>query len=385
VNFVLLSPHFPPNYVRFALALRAHGVPVLGVGDAAWVDLAPALQAALTEYATVRDLHDREAVYRAVAWLVSRHGRIRAIESFNEHWLDTEAWLRQAYNVPGLRPDTLAPLQSKAGMKALFARAGVPFIPGERVVDAAQVRAFVAREGLPIILKPDVGVGAGDTWRVDTPAELDQALTRPLDGYVIERFIDGTIVSYDGLTDRAGEPVFVTSLVYGDGVMELVQQRRTVHFVSVRDVPADLEEAGRRIIRAAGLRERFFHLELFRRTDGTLVALELNLRPPGGYIPEMMGLTCATDVYRAYARVLATGQPPERTLRVTNVAHVCRRDQRTYRRSHAELVARLGASLALHARVPEVFSAAMGDELYLVTDPDLDRLNRTVAWMIEEG
>jgi len=385
MNVLCVSPGFPPNFAGFAVALREVGVTPLGLGDVPWDHLAPELRHALAEYYWVPDLGDYDAVMRGAAFLIHRHGRLDRVESFNEHWLQTDARLRCDFNVPGLRPDELGRLQSKVAMKALFAAAGVPAIPGEAVRDPDQVRAFVAREGLPVILKPDVGVGAGATWRVDTAAELEAALAGPLTGYVIERFVEGTIVSYDGFTDQDGEPAFVTSLEYGDGVMELVRERRTVHFVSLRDLPEDLADAGRRIVRAAGLRERFFHLELFRRPSGDLVALELNLRPPGGYIPEMMGLTCGTSVYRAYARLVATGSAPAPAVRVTNVAHVCRRDHRTYRRTHDEIVALAGPSLALQVRVPEIFSAAMGNALYLVADADLDRLRQTVAWMIEES
>jgi hypothetical protein len=30
MNFVFLSPHFPPNYFRFAVALKNQGITVLG-------------------------------------------------------------------------------------------------------------------------------------------------------------------------------------------------------------------------------------------------------------------------------------------------------------------------------------------------------------------
>ena len=30
MNFVFLSPHFPPNFYRFAARLKQHGVTVLG-------------------------------------------------------------------------------------------------------------------------------------------------------------------------------------------------------------------------------------------------------------------------------------------------------------------------------------------------------------------
>ncbi len=50
MNFVFLSPHFPPNYYKFAVALKNQGVTVLGLADENYDSLRPELKAALTEY-----------------------------------------------------------------------------------------------------------------------------------------------------------------------------------------------------------------------------------------------------------------------------------------------------------------------------------------------
>ena len=41
----------------------------------------------------------------------------------------------------------------------------------------------------------------------------------------------------------------------------------------VREIPEDLREAGRKVVEAFNVRERFFHFEFFRLEDGSLVAL----------------------------------------------------------------------------------------------------------------
>ena len=33
MNYIYLSPHFPPNYYNFCVALRKYGVNVLGLAD----------------------------------------------------------------------------------------------------------------------------------------------------------------------------------------------------------------------------------------------------------------------------------------------------------------------------------------------------------------
>ena len=39
MNFLTLSPHFPPNHVAFPVHLRRAGVNVLGIADAPYDDL----------------------------------------------------------------------------------------------------------------------------------------------------------------------------------------------------------------------------------------------------------------------------------------------------------------------------------------------------------
>ena len=56
MNFVFLSPHFPPNYYQFAVALRNQGVNVLGLADERYDSLRPELKAAMGEYYHVDDI-----------------------------------------------------------------------------------------------------------------------------------------------------------------------------------------------------------------------------------------------------------------------------------------------------------------------------------------
>jgi hypothetical protein len=58
LNVVFLSPHFPPNWFRFAVALRDVGANVLGIADVGVEQLNPELRDALNDYYRVDDLGD---------------------------------------------------------------------------------------------------------------------------------------------------------------------------------------------------------------------------------------------------------------------------------------------------------------------------------------
>ncbi len=386
MNFVFISPHFPPQYFHFVAALRERGVNVLAIGDASYDSLRPELRDSLREYFFVPSLQDEEALLRAAGYFTWRHGRLHRIESLNESWLEVEARLREDFNVPGLRPAEVHRLRSKSGMAAIFREAEVPHPELERVQGAEQVKAFARRVGYPLVLKPDVGVGAAHTFRVSSDAEVDRALAQPLPtAYVAQVYVRGTIVTFDGLVDAEGRILLHLSHEYSDGVMEVVNEKRDLSFWSLKHIPPALEEMGRKAVAALGLRERWFHLEFFRLPDGRFMVLEANLRPPGGFMTDMINYSCDIDVYRLWARIV-TGDPAG-DFRYTPRYHVChvgRRADRVYRHSHEEVVRRLGPTLVLHMReLPSVYQGAMGKEMYLTRHEDLERMRQDVRFVQE--
>jgi len=377
VNVLLISPHFPPPVWKYAQALAAEGAQVLGIADAPWTALPEPLRRSLSDYVRVPDLERYEALEHAARLLVGRHGRLHRVESLNEHWLVHEARLREALHVQGPRPAEVTRLRSKEGMRALFRSQGLPCTEGEPCRTPEQVRAFAERVGWPVVLKPDVGVGAQRTRRCDGPLDLDEALRQPLAGMVVERFVEGRLTSYDGLCDAQGRVLFQSSQVYGAGVMETVNEQRTASFHSRRTLPTALEALGRAAVAACGLRERFFHVELFEESGGYRL-LEVNVRPPGGFIVEMMSHASGGDLYRLWAKmlcgkeVLPVTEPPPLL-----VAHVGRRRSTRYRLTHEAAMQQLGAAVWWQGPLPPLLATAMGDDIYLLAserEPELLRM-----------
>ncbi|XXF76190.1 carboxylate--amine ligase [Myxococcaceae bacterium GXIMD 01537] len=382
MNVVFISPHFPPHFLHFATALRERGVTVLGLGDAPYDSLPPALRGALTEYYFVPHLGDYGALLRATGYFTWRHGRVDRIDSLNETWLELEARLREDFHVPGLQPEEVIRLRSKLGQHDLFKGAGVPHPDAIAARDAAGVKAFARRVGYPLVLKPDVGVGAARTFSVASDAEVDAAFTQPLSGYVAQAFVRGAIVTYDGLVDAQGRIVYVSSHEYSDGIMESVLEQRDLAIWNHREIPPELDALGRKTVAALGLRERWFHLEFFRLDDGRYVALEANLRPPGGYLTDMMNYASDIDVYRLWARVL-TGEDLSGFRHTPRfyVSHAARRASHRYRHGHEEVVRRLGRSLLVYRELPAVFHDALGEEMYLSRHEELPAMREALRFI----
>ena len=152
--------------------LKENGVTVLGIGDTPYDNLLPELKDALTEYFWLPDMTDYDAVYRATACLIHHHGKIQEVRSNNEFWLITEAKLRTDFNMNGIRYPAIMDHKQKSRMKAFFKKAGVDcaeYCLPETFEDG---KAFTDKHGFPVVVKPDDGVGACDTYTLHNEAEM---------------------------------------------------------------------------------------------------------------------------------------------------------------------------------------------------------------------
>ncbi len=375
MNFVYLSPHFPPNYYQFCYHLNQLGVTVLGLADEPYDSLKNELKSALTEYYRVNDMHRYDELLRALGLFTHRYGKIDRIDSLNEHWLETEARLRTDFNIPGLTAVEIGRVKRKSLMKQTFIKAGIPVAQGKVVHNLRDAKRLVKDTGYPVVAKPDIGVGAAKTYKIYTDAELEGFFEQkpPVD-YIIEEFIPGIICTFDGLCDRDGKAVFYTSHQYSLGIMETVNEDADIYYYSLRDIPADLEDAGRRTLKAFNVRERFFHFEFFRDTTGRIVALEVNIRPPGGMTTDMFNFANDIDIYREWANIIVHNHFTSTYTRKYHCCYVSRKFNRSYKHSHEQIIAYLGSGLVFHESISGIFSAALGDYGYLVRSPDLQEI-----------
>jgi hypothetical protein len=374
MNVVFLSPHFPPNMWLFCQRLQAQGAAVLGIDDAPYDRLRAELRDSLAEYYRVDDLHDLDGLIRAVGWLTHRRGKIDRLESLNEYWLETDACLRTEFNITGLKRDQMERIKRKSAMKEVFQGAGVPVARGRVCRTEAETRAFVDEVGFPVIAKPDVGVGAAKTYRIDDAAALAGYLSdRPTVDYILEEFLSGELISYDGLVDREGRVIYDASITYGMSVLDAVSGGDMAYWLD-RVIPDDLVAIGRRVAKAFEVRERPFHFEFFRLPDGALVALEVNMRQPGGLTVDMWNYANDADFYRAWAQVVVHGSADIANERPHAVLWAGRKRERAYALSHDEVVARFGDLVMHHERVQDIFAAAIGNEGYILRSPDLEPL-----------
>jgi len=398
MNAIFISPHFPQTYSHFCAGLRANGVNVLGIADAPYGELSNELRSALTDYYQVRNLEDYNEVYRAVAWFAHKYGRLDWIESNNEYWLEQDARLRTDFNITtGLHTDRIASIRNKSEMKKYYALGGIPTARQIKCSEGlAKVLKFTARTGYPVIAKPDSGMGASGTFKFRSNEEVQAWFRDHAHDYVnfvIEEFITGLLVSYDAVYNSKGEPIFENNTVFPTPIMQIVHDNLETCYWTNKTVPAKLAAIGRRTVKAFGITGRFVHLEFFQLDrdreglgkKGDYVGLEVNMRPPGGYTPDMMNFAHSTDVFRIWADMVAFDERRKGAGEQYFCAYAGRRDCYAYLHSHGEVMSRYGDYICMAERVPAALSDDLCDMAYIARFTTKKEIDEFFAFVCEKA
>lgn len=376
MNFIFISPHFPKTYWNFCDRLRRNGVNVLGIGDAPFDEIPYELKDCLTEYYRVDNLGNYDEMVRAVGYFTFHYGKIDWLESNNEYWLEMDAQLRTDFNITtGAQNDFIERIKFKSKMKESYRAAGVPVARHHMVCTIDAARAFIRTVGYPVIVKPDNGCGAEATYKLKNEDDLQNFFAHlPAIPYIMEEYINGTIVSFDGVADSHCVPLFYTSNVFPTPLLDIVSQKGDLAYWTQKSVPAALKDVGFRTIKAFGAKSRFFHCEFFQLNEdkpglgkkGDYVALEVNMRPAGGYTPDMINFANSVDCYQIWADMVCYDEV--RHLDLNGPKYYCvyasRRDCHRYKHSHEQILARYGSRLKMCDELPLALRLDMGDRMY---------------------
>ncbi|MCX5774827.1 MAG: ATP-grasp domain-containing protein [Firmicutes bacterium] len=385
MNFVLTSPQFPKTYWKFAAGLKKNGFNVLGIGDAPYAFISEELKGILSEYYYCPGMNDYRELFKAVAFLSFKHGKIDWIESNNEYWLEKDAQIRVDFNITtGIHTKDIRAYKAKEDMKPFYHQAGVPTARYHIVDSLENAKAFTTKVGYPVFVKPNIGVGSNFSYKIkDEDGLLKFFATKDNSQYIMEEFIEGTIVSFDGVANSKSEVVFCASHVFPIPNADIVNNLDEDFYYTLPQVPEDLEKVGRATIKAFKVKQRFFHLEFFRLSvdkeglgkKGDIVALEVNMRPAGGYTPEMINYACTVNCYQIWADVMAFDENrQDLSLEKFFCAEAARRDGHQYLHSHEEVMLKYKDSIVMADRYPPVINIGMGDQFYIAKFKTLEEV-----------
>ena len=375
-NFVFISPNFPSNYWQFCRELKKNGLNVLGIGDQPYDELTDELKDSLNEYYKVSNLENSEEVYCAVAFFIHKYGRIDWLESNNEYWLERDAKLRTDFNITsGFQEKDIPRIKFKSRMKEYYAQTGIPTARYHMVDTLENCLAFAEKVNYPVVAKPDNGVGASHTFKIENGDQMKQffEVKWPDTVYIMEEYVNGEVNSYDAIIDSHGEPMFETGNVTPMSIMDIVNNSDNSIFYILKNLPEDTRAVGRATVKSFGVKSRFVHFEFFRLLKdqeglgkkGDLVALEVNMRPSGGVTPDMIDFAHSTDVYKIWADMIAFDRSTMPIGEHAYCAFAGRRDGKEFIMGHEDIMSKYGANIKMVERIPDVLSGAMGNQMYV--------------------
>ena len=374
-NFVFISPNFPLTYWKFCRELRNNGMRVLGIGDCPYNELLQELRDSLDEYYKVSSLENNDEVFKAVAFFTFKYGKIDWLESNNEYWLMRDAWLRTEFNITtGPKSADMYKIKYKSAMKEFYAKAGLPTARYHLVEGYEDAAEFANMVGYPVVVKPDNGVGANNTYKLHNDEELRFFMDTKDDNlYIMEEFVNGYVQTYDAIVDSQGQPIFESGNVTPYSLMDIVNGGGDSVYYLVKDLPDAIRDAGLRTVESFVVKSRFIHLEFFILNEdqeglgkkGDILGLEVNMRPAGGFTPEMYNYSQETDVYKIWADMVAF----DHNTKPIGNHHYCafygRRDGKHYKLDDYEVMMKYKNQLVMWGRIPDALSGAMANQMYV--------------------
>lgn len=392
MNFVYISPVFPKNFYNFCDRLKNKGVTVLAIGDTPYSELSEDLKNAVDDYYQVYSMEDYQEMVKAMGYFIFHYGHIDWLESNNEYWLEQDAKLRTDFNITtGIHTKHIEDIKCKSKMKKFYEEAGVKTARYHLVSDLDAGLKFVKEVGYPVVVKPDNGVGAAKTYKISNLEELKAFyLEEQLTQYIMEEFVNGLIISYDGIANLNKDILFETSHVFPNPIMDVVNDASSMYYYSLKEIPYDLKMAGQACVKAFYTAGRCFHMEFFRLLEdkeglgkkGDIIGLEVNLRTPGGYTPDMMNFANDIDVYDIYADMVTKGYSEYDHSRPYHCVYCGRRDNLYYKHSHNDVMTKYQFDLLMAERMPDILSGAMGNFTYTARFETMEEVNAFVDFTL---
>lgn len=382
------------TYWRFCRELKNNGMRVLGIGDSPYNDLMQELKDSLDEYYKVSSLENYDEVFKAVAFFSFKYGKIDWLESNNEYWLMQDARLRTEFNITtGPKLADMRKIKYKSAMKEYYAKAGIPTARYHMVEGLEDCLDFAHTVGYPVVVKPDNGVGANHTYKLKSDEELEFFLdTKSDEVYIMEEYVNGYVQTYDAIVDSQGKPLFESGNISPMSIMDIVNDNTDSVYYLVKDLPDKIREYGLKTVRSFGAKSRFIHLEFFVLTQdqeglgkaGDVLGLEVNMRPAGGYTPDMYNYSQETDVYKIWADMVCFNK----NTKPTGAHHFCafygRRDGTHYKLDDYEIMMKYRDHMVMNGRIPDALSGAMANQMYVATFDTQEELDQFYSDMEEK-
>jgi hypothetical protein len=319
-HVAFVAPHFLENTNRYVNAFaQLPGVRLSVISEDPASALPHALAERISGHHRVGSIGDGAQLARACKQLQRSVGPIDRLSGALEQLQLPMAQARGLAGIPGMSSEIARRFRDKDRMKEVLRASGVPVARSALVSSLEELKGFVRKVGFPIIVKPQAGLGAKATHRVEDEADLEgleemglqPTHSRPLQ---VEQFVRArehtceTVSIHGKSVWRSGTRYFPTPLevLEKPWVQYCVLLPREVEapwtsFAPINDAALEALYGKDREVTGTALT----HMEWFLCDDGAMLVNEVGARPPGVQIMPLMSITHGVDMISKWAELIA--------------------------------------------------------------------------------
>ncbi|NNE06056.1 MAG: ATP-grasp domain-containing protein [Xanthomonadales bacterium] len=255
---------------------------------------------------------DPGQLVQAAQGLQQRFGKARAYIATLEQLQVPLAVAREALGIGGLSAGAARNFRDKSRMKTVLQAAGVPCARHVLASTADQARRFAGECGYPLVVKPNAGAGAKNTFRIDDGQDLETCLARfPLSSQqptLFEEFVKGREYSFDSVM-VAGQPRWHSISRYLPSPLEVLENAWIQWCVLLpRSIDGEefdpIRDAAFNGLHALGMETGLSHMEWFSMPGGRVAISEVGARPPGAQITSLLSYAHDMNFYRAWPKLM---------------------------------------------------------------------------------
>lgn len=327
-HIVFIATHFVGNTNRYVKAFtELEGITFSVISSDPSSSIPPSMRPKIAAHYRIANCLDSVQLAEATRAIATSIGRVDRLVGFLEELQVPMAEVRDALGIEGLTTDIARRFRDKDRMKDVLRAANVPVAPSALATTTAELQAFVAKIGYPVIVKPRAGLGTRATYRVTNAEEL-AAIPAPTPAapLQVEEFVRAREHTCETVTVR-GTAVWRSGTRYFPSPLEVLETPWIQYAVLLPREADDPTWSNFHPTNDAALTALFgdnartaagtalTHMEWFLREDGTHLVNEVGARPPGVYIMPMMGMTHDTDMFADWARLVSLDEftPKPRT------------------------------------------------------------------------
>lgn len=321
-HVVFIAPRFLQNTNRYVEAFAAlPDVTLSVISEDPESSIPQTSKSRVAGHYRVKSSYDAEELTTAARAITRGVGKIDRLTGALEELQLPLAHVRDHLDIEGMRSDVARAFRDKDRMKEVLRSHGLPVAKSRLVTSLDEVKRFAGEVGMPVIVKPQAGLGARSTYRIESNEDL-AALERK--GFVptpqrplqVEEFvrarertcetvtIKGKVVWRSG-TRYEPSPLTVLENPWMQYCVLLPREEDDPELTRFQDVNAKALAAlfGSAASTAAGT--ALTHMEWFLRADGTSLVNEVGARPPGVLIMPLMSLAHETSFWAEWAELMA--------------------------------------------------------------------------------